>query len=113
MGSNDPATELMQIVFWAEIAHDDDKQTVVIMDAYPEGTEPQLPSMVRFSLPPHTLAHEQISAFVKPIKGTVGEPWQSKFIFVDQFHRKYKTQELSFRFVGHPPAGTPLQQKTT
>jgi hypothetical protein len=105
-GTNDPTTELMQIVFWAEITHDDDKQTLVIMDAYPDGTHSQLNSMTQFRIPPSTLVHEQISAFVLPIKGERGRPYKSRFVLIDQFHRKYKTQELVFRWVGAPPPAT-------
>jgi len=92
----------MQLVFWADINHADDKQTLLIMGAYPDGTQPQM-NTTHFKIPPSAVVYEQISAFVLPIKGERGQPWRSRFILIDQFHRKYRTQEIAFRWVGGPP----------
>jgi len=100
---NNPVNEMMQVVFWADVNHDDDKQTLVITDAYPEGTRPQIGMLGHFLIPPHEMVHQQIVAFVQPIRGERGQPFETKFIFVDQFHRKYKTQKIVFKCVGQQP----------
>jgi hypothetical protein len=113
---NGASTELMQIVFWADVNHDDQRETLVIMSAYPEGSEPEIASTLQFSVLPGTIVHEQISAFIKPIKGEAGKTWRSKFVLVDQFRRKYKTQEIAFRFAGPvppPESGTPTGNEPT
>jgi hypothetical protein len=96
--------EIMQAVFWAEFNHDDPKQTLVIMDAYPVGTRPQISATSKFSVGPGQIVTEQIGAYVLPIKGERGKPWSGRFILVDQFHRKHKTQKITLKWVGNSPA---------
>jgi hypothetical protein len=106
-GAPNSLIEMMHMVFWADLNHDDDTQTLLIISAYPKGTQLQIPSIIgRLRIPPHRMMHEQISAFVSPIKAKRGEPFKCKFILVDQFQRKYTTQEISFKWVG-PVASPP------
>jgi hypothetical protein len=95
--------EMMQVVFWADMNHDDDKLGLIITDAYPVGTRSQIGMVGRIILPPHNISHQQIAAFVNPIKGKRGQPYETRFILVDQFRRKYKTQKITFRWTGPPP----------
>jgi hypothetical protein len=100
-------TEMMQIVSWADVNHDDPKETLVITDAHPPGTYSRLPAPGKFAVPPRTLVHQQISAFVLPVKGEKGTPWRGKLILVDQFFRKYKTRSVVFQWVGPVPPASP------
>jgi hypothetical protein len=76
---------------------------MVIMDAYPVGTTPQIDPRRRFTIPSNQVVEERMVAFVTPILAKKGEPWTGKFIIVDQFLRKHKTQKATFKFVGPPP----------
>jgi hypothetical protein len=102
---NGPPIELMQTVFWADLNHDDPKQTLVIVNAYPEGTEPEMSTISKFAIPPGEMVNEQLTAMVLPIKGKKGEPWIGKFILVDQFNRKYKTKRIKFKWAGPVETG--------
>jgi hypothetical protein len=92
--------EYMHVVFWADLNHDDPKQTLVIVNAYPEGTQPEMETISKFSIPPGSIVHEQLSAIVLPFVAKKGEPWIGKFILVDQFDRTYKTKKIKFKWVG-------------
>ena len=50
--------EMMQVHFDADFNHDDDNQTLFIMDAFPEGTENCIPGFSRFVIPPHTVVNQ-------------------------------------------------------
>ena len=93
-------TEFMQVVCWADVTHDDPKNNLVIMQVYPQGTTPQVGTVSKELIQPGTLARIQLSAIVKPILGTKGKPWKGRLVLVDQFHRKYKTQKIEFKWVG-------------
>lgn len=95
-------TEMMQAMFWADFNHDDPKETLVITDAYPDGTHPQLGMMVKFAIPPGEIVHEHVAAFVLPIKAEKGKAWRGRFVLLDQFQRKYKTKKVTFRWAGSP-----------
>lgn len=103
--------EMAQVMFWAGINHDDDKFTLIIMGAYPEGTKSQIVMAPPIAIPPGKVIETHVDAFVVPIKGQPGQPWETKFILVDQFQRKYKTQKITFRWAGapEPPASVPAQ----
>src|SRR5262245_3021813 len=62
--------ELMQVVMWANVTHEDTKQGLVLMEVYPQGTKPHLYLGSRELIRPGDLVHIQLSAFVKPIIGT-------------------------------------------
>lgn len=101
--AKDGANQFMQTVFQAEFTHDDDKQALVIMNAYPEGTETKFAALTPFNIPPRTLVSQQVSAFVQPISPRPGETFECRYILVDQFHRKYRTQRIVFKWAGPPP----------
>jgi hypothetical protein len=97
---NGSSTEMMQVVFWADFNHDDPKETLIITDAYPCGTRPQIGMMDSFAVPPKQVVHHQIAAFVLPIKADKGKPWSGQFILIDQFQRKHRTKKITFQWVG-------------
>jgi len=102
---NGPPKEYMQAVFWADLNHDSD-EPLVIMSAFPDGTTPQLATATRLVIPPRQIVHSQILAIALPIRGKKGVDWRGRFVLLDQFRRKYKTQRATFRWVGpsEPPA---------
>lgn len=89
--------KMMQISFWALFTTDGD-ETLVILESYPEGTEPQLSGFTH-SVAPRRLNRIMISAFVLPILGTVGKPLRTRFILKDQYGRSYYTPKTEFRFI--------------
>jgi len=91
--------EVMQIVFWADLNHDDPRQTLIITDAYPKGARSELRTL-NFAVPPGQMVHEQVVSFSVPIKGEKGKPWTGRLILVDQFKRKHKTDKATFRWAG-------------
>jgi hypothetical protein len=103
---NGTTVEMMQMMFWADFNHDDERQTLILTDAYPEGTSPQMGMISKFAIPPGTMVNEQVAAFVAPVKGLRGSPWEGRFVLVDQFQRKYKTNKVTFRWAG-PVAPSP------
>jgi hypothetical protein len=92
--------DMMQAMFWADFNHDDPKLTLVIVDAYPQGTRPQIGMITKFAVPPNKIVQQQVAAIVLPIIAKKGKPWVGRFILVDQFQRKYKTKKMSFRWAG-------------
>jgi hypothetical protein len=98
--TNGTAVEMMQIWFWADFNHDDEQQTLILTDAYPEGTSPQMGMISKFAIPPGMLVNQQVAAFVSPVKALRGNPWVGRFVLVDQFQRKYKTKRVTFRWAG-------------
>jgi len=101
--TREPDLEMMHIHLTAGFNHDDDKQTLVIMDAFPEGTQNRMPALSQFEIRPHTLVNQQVVAFVVPVVGEKGKPWTGRFIIVDQFQRRYKTQRATYRWTGPDP----------
>ncbi len=89
--------KMMQISFWATFTTDGD-EPMLILEAYPEGTTPILSSAMD-RVEPRQLNRVMISAFVRPILGTIGEPLMTRFVLKDQYGREYKTPTTSFRFV--------------
>jgi hypothetical protein len=89
--------KLMQISFWATFTTDGD-EPVLILEAYPEGTDPIL-SATMHRIEPRRLNRIMISAFVLPILGTVGDPLKTRFVLKDQYGREYKTPKTEFRFI--------------
>jgi hypothetical protein len=99
--------EMAHIAFEAEFNHDDDKQAVVLVRAYAEGTEPQLAFMDTLILKPGHIRNEQIGVFVSPFPAPKGQTWTGRIVFEDQFKRKYKTEKATFRWVGPTSIPTP------
>lgn len=93
-------TEYMHIICWAHVTHDGSNDALLIMSVYPEGTTPQVDTISPVTLQPGTMVKTQLSAIVAPIVGTKGKPWRGRLILEDQFHRKYKTQKIVFKWVG-------------
>jgi len=89
--------KMMQIVFWANFTTDSD-EPLVILEAYPENTTPQLSSFPS-RIEPKKLNRFMIAAFVLPILGVEGEPLRTRFILKDQYGRVYRTPATEFRFV--------------
>ena len=110
-GAQIPENEMMQLVFWGDFTQDDPDQAIIVTDAYPKGTEPQIGFVSKFTIPPRTMVHEQIGVFVYPIKGERGKTFATKFILVDQFLRKHKTQKIKFRWAGGPTASVEEKPK--
>lgn len=89
--------KVMSIHFWAVITNDSD-ESIAILEACPEGAEPQLGSFQQVILP-HRPVRQMISAFALPILGTVGEPLRTRFVLKDQYGRRYYTPQTNFRWV--------------
>jgi hypothetical protein len=89
--------KMMQISFWAIFTTDGD-EPVLVLEAYPEGTNPILSATVH-RIEPKRLNRIMVSAFVLPILGTVGEPLKVRFILKDQYGQEYKTPKTEFRFI--------------
>jgi hypothetical protein len=94
--------EYMQITCQIRITHDDQRNSLVITDAYPVGTNTEIKAMGEFKIPSNTLANERIASIARPMIGEKGKPWTGKIVLVDQFNRKYKTQKATFKWAGLP-----------
>lgn len=104
-GEQGSKNEMMQIMFSADFNHDDPKQTLVIVNAYPKGKREQKVSFPnQFVIPPCQIVSEQVAAWVIPLLATPGNNWRGRFILVDQFKRKHKTEKIVFRWAGPPTA---------
>lgn len=99
--------EIMNIHLTADFTHDDDKQTLLIVDVHPEGAQ----SRVRLSelciRSGELLSHLQLVSFAVPVIGDKGKPWTGKLVLVDQFERQYKTKRATYRWTGPTPYGPP------
>src|SRR5438309_1268550 len=73
--------ELMQAMFSADFNHDDTKQTLVIVDAYPHGTNVEIPGTNKFSVPPGQVVHQRVYVFISPVPEK-GKPWTGRFVLV-------------------------------
>jgi len=93
----------MQVITWADLNHDDDTQTVIITDIYAEGTASHIIPVHSLAIPPHRMVHNQLACFVTPVTGTRGQRLVTRLVLVDQFKRKYKTEKISFRWIGKSP----------
>jgi hypothetical protein len=97
MQPNGSMKKMMQISFWAVFTTDGD-EPLLILESYPEGTEPILSGFTH-RVEPRRLNRIMISAFVLPIIGTVGEPVRTRFVLKDQYGRTYGTPKTNFRFI--------------
>jgi hypothetical protein len=93
---NGKLKKMMQIGFWAVITNDSE-EPLAILEAYPEGTQPQVNSFQQF-LPPKRPVRRMISAMVVPILGKPGESVRARFILKDQYGRSYHTPRTEFRW---------------
>lgn len=89
--------KLMQISFWTIITSDAD-EPLMILEAYPEGTELEL-SNFGHRLIPRRPQRMMISGFVLPIIGKPGEALRTRFVLKDQYGRTYYTPKTNFRWI--------------
>jgi hypothetical protein len=106
-GMGDDVLETMHIHAMADVNHDDDNQTLLIVNVYPEGTENRIPGMSQFKVAPKQILGLSLMSFAQPVLGTKGQPWIGRLILVDQFDRKYKTKKAAFRWTGPPKPSVP------
>jgi hypothetical protein len=98
----------MQLIFMADFSHDDEKHSLLLIDAYIKGTKPWVGNgndPVKIE-PCHLIRDRYINGIlVTPVVGEPGKNWTGRIIFIDQFHRKYNTDRQEFVFTGpkeHP-----------
>jgi hypothetical protein len=98
----------MQLVFMADFSQDDEKEPLLLIDAYIKGTKPWVargddPIKVE---PGHLIRDRYVNGiFVSPVVGEPGKNWTGRLIFIDQFHREHKTDKQQFVWTGpteHP-----------
>lgn len=93
--------EVMHIHAMVDLTHDDDRQAIIIVNVYPEGTKNRIPSLSQFRIAPRKmLSHCQLLSLAVPVVGQKGKPWTGKLILVDQFERRYKTKDATYRWSG-------------
>jgi len=98
-------TPIMQLIFSADFNHDDPKQDLVIVNAYPKGMRQQkVAAFEKFNVPPGRIVTKQVAVWVLPLLAEQGKDWKGRFILVDQFMRKHKTERVVFRWVGCSPS---------
>lgn len=90
--------KVMSVHFWGIFSNDSDREPIVILEAFPEGTEQQMASFQPVIPPRGRPVRVMISAIVLPILGTPGQQLETRFILKDQFGRVYKTTKKSFRW---------------
>ncbi|MFI5117793.1 MAG: hypothetical protein ACHP8B_13970 [Terriglobales bacterium] len=88
----------MSVMFWGTFSNDDDKQPVVITEAFPPGTEQQFASFEIVIPPRGRPVRAMVHATVLPIIGTPGKLLRTRFILKDQLGRKYRTRKTNFRW---------------
>lgn len=99
----DGTNKIMQVGFQADFTHDDPSQTLILVDAFPEGTQATLHFRESITIEPEMLVtpEYQIWMMVTPVVEQEGKNWTGQIIFVDQFKRKYKSKErFEFRWGG-------------
>jgi hypothetical protein len=105
MESDGKMKKMMQINFWAIFTSDAD-EPLVILEAFPEGSEPQMSTFTHTLIPNHP-QRMMISAFVLPIMGTPGQALRTRFVLKDQYGRVYYTPKTNFRWVSSGVEKTP------
>jgi hypothetical protein len=107
--------KIMQIGFMADFTRDDPRQTIILMDSFPEGARSELPFQNYIEIPPEEIVTPQYQVWmmVTPVVGTEGKNWKGRIVFVDQWKRKYKSKEkFEFTWVSGknsapPPTAAP------
>lgn len=107
----------MQLMFMADFTHDDPHRTLLLTGAYINGTKQWQQLIEPIEIPPQELITPEytIGVFVHPVIGKPGESWKGRIIFVDQFKRLHKTDEVEFKFTGpteHPIKAKPATSPT-
>jgi hypothetical protein len=100
---------MMQARFDADITNDSHDESIIILDGYIEGTEPQVPFITRIEVPTTaTVWGEIVCVFVRPVVGEGGKDFTGRVVLLDQFKRKHLTDEITFKWVGSTERpGTP------
>jgi len=93
--ASDGIIKIMQVGFAADLTHDDPRQTLILVDAFPEGTRSKFPFHNQITIGPAELVspEHQIWMMVTPVVGEEGKNWTGRVVFVDQFKRKYMSEE--------------------
>lgn len=106
--------KIMQVGFVADFTHDDPTQTIILVDAFPDGTRSELRLFDYITIPPEELVRlrHHLWRMVTPVVGEEGKNWKGRIVLVDQWKRKYKSKEFEFMWVGGkgtaaPPASSP------
>lgn len=86
----------MQVRLSVDLTHDDPKESLIIVDAYPKGTQSKIP-FDKFAIPPHQLVERHVTTFVQPVLGEKGKDWTGHIILVDQFRRPYRLPKATLR----------------
>ena len=102
----------MQIIYTADFSHDDPKQTLLLIDAYIEGAKPFVTVSDPMKIPPGQVVRSRHinGIYLTPVVAEIGKNWTGRIIFVDQWHRKYKSDKFEFIFTG--PTEHPAKAKT-
>jgi len=95
----------MQVGFSADFTHDDPEQTLILIDAFPEGTRTAHPFREHIEIAPSELVtpEYQVWMMVKPVVSEEGKNWTTRIVFVDQLKRRYKSQRVEFTWAGPRP----------
>jgi hypothetical protein len=95
---------IMEVTFTADFTHDDPDQTVLLIEAFLEGTKPKFHFDEPIDIDPEELVTSEcpISLMVTPVVGEEGKNWTGRVIFIDQLHRTYKTKKVEFKWAGGP-----------
>ncbi|SRR5712692_2069232 len=89
-------TQAMQVMFSGDFSQDDPEQTILLIDAYVKGAKPWIPFDEPIEIPPEELVTSNcpVHFMVTPIIAPVGKNWTGRIIFIDQWHRPYKTKKF-------------------
>jgi hypothetical protein len=100
--ANEGQTRIMQLGFAADFSHDDLKQTLVLINGYPEGTRPRYSFTSYIAIRAGDLVSPsfQLNLLVLPVLGEEGKDWMGRIVFVDQWHRTYKSKATKFMWAG-------------
>jgi hypothetical protein len=98
--ANDGNMKIMQVGFAADFTHDDPRQTLILVDAFPEGAHSKYPfhDDITIGLEELVTPEHQIWMMVTPVVGEEGKNWEGRIVFVDQFKQKHKGKE-KFEFM--------------
>ncbi len=99
----------MQVCFMADFSHDDPDQTLLLIDAYIKGTKPWIKFEEPIKISPGRLVRSNYveDIMVTPIIAPLGKNWTGRIIFIDQYHRRYRTKKFEFNWTG--PTELPTQ----
>jgi len=97
---------IMQVRFDAHLTNDSEREAILILDGYVEGTTSTLPFGSHIEVPPHTTVFRQlVVVFCMPVVGEGGRDFTGRIVFVDQLKRKHRSDVTTFKWAGttEPP----------